>query len=174
MNSDKIRERFGHYGVELLEQSPRTRLASLYSLSDEQRITRTLALTRFELPAHPAVEEQDAQIRSGESIGATLRQAGWTVVKNKTTDCQVTAGRRFALLGGSTLNPEAGVLLRVYSLSVLKGDLAIDYATIAEAYHCEHIAPSSELPPADAVIASLAGSQALALTDLLTAMGQND
>lgn len=174
MNSDKIRERFGHYGVELLEQSPGTRLASLYSLSGEQRITRTLALTRFELPAHPAVDEQDAQIRSGESIGATLRQAGWTVVKNKTTDCQVIAGQRFALLGGATLSPEDRVLLRVYSLSVVKGDLAIDYASIAEAYHCEHIAPASELPSADAVTASLAGSQALALTGLLTAMQQSD
>ena len=170
MNSDKIRERFGHYGVELLEQSPRTRLASLYSLSDEQRITRTLALTRFELPAHPAVEEQDAQIRSGESIGATLRQAGWTVVKNNTIDCQVTAGRRFALLGGATLSPEDSVLLRVYTLSVVKQDLALDYAIIAEAYHCEHIATPGDLPPAKSIIASLTSSQALALTDLLAAM----
>ena len=100
MNSDKIRERFGHYGVELLEQDTRTRLASLYSLSGEQRITRTLALTRFELPTHPGVEAQDAQIRSGESIGATLRKAGWSIVKNETIDCQVTAGQRFSLLGG--------------------------------------------------------------------------
>ncbi len=170
MNSDKIRERFGHYGVELLEQHTRTRLASLYSLSGEQRITRTLALTRFELPTHQAVSEQDAQIRAGDSIGATLRHAGWNVVKNHTTDCQVAAGKRFAALGGTTLNPEDQVLVRVYTLSVLKKDLAIDYAIIAEAYHCEHIAPTDAQPSAGTVLSSMTGSQALALDDLLNVM----
>ena len=170
MNSDKIRERFGHYGVELLEQDTRTRLASLYSLSGEQRITRTLALTRFELPTHQAVSEQDAQIRAGDSIGATLRHAGWNVVKNHTTDCQVAAGKRFAALGGTTLNPEDQVLVRVYTLSVLKQELAIDYAIIAEAYHCEHIAPTNSQPTASAILSSMTGSQALALNDLLNVM----
>ena len=154
MNSDKIRERFGHYGVELLEQNTTTRLASLYSLSGDQRITRTLALTRFELPTHNAVAEQDAQIRSGDSIGATLRQAGWTVVKNNTIDCQVTAGRRFALLGGATLSPEDPVLLRVYTLSVVKQDLALDYAIIAEAHHPEHTAVHAALSPLSEIKAS--------------------
>ncbi|MDG1065702.1 MAG: hypothetical protein P8O91_05755 [Luminiphilus sp.] len=174
MNSDKIRERFGHYGVELLKQDTRTRLASLYSLSGERRVTRTLALTRFELPTHPEVEAQDAQIRSGESIGATLRNAGWTILKNETVDCQVTAGQRFALLGGSTLSPEDNVLLRIYTLNVSKQDLAIDYAIIAEAYHCDHIAPSTDLPSANAVTPSLTKSQALALAELLAAMQQTD
>ena len=174
MNSDKIRERFGHYGVELLEQDTRTRLASLYSLSGEQRITRTLALTRFELPTHPGVEAQDAQIRSGESIGATLRKAGWSIVKNETIDCQVTAGQRFALLGGATLSPEDNVLLRVYTLNITRQDLSIDYAIIAEAYHGEHIAPSTALPSATEIMPSLSESQALALTDLLAAMQQRD
>jgi hypothetical protein len=78
------------------------------------------------------------------------------------------------LLGGSTLSPEDKVLLRVYTLNISRQNLSIDYAIIAEAYHGEHIAPSTDLPSATEVSPSLSESQALALTELLAAMQQSD
>jgi hypothetical protein len=77
-------------------------------------------------------------------------------------------------LGGATLSPEDNVLLRVYTLNITRQDLSIDYAIIAEAYHGEHIAPSTDLPSETEVMPSLSESQALALTDLLAAMQQRD
>lgn len=174
LNSDKIRERFGHYGVELLDQNAITRLASLFSISDQRRITRTLALTRFELPTHPALAAEDQQIRAGASIGATLRSAGWQVVKDGSADCQTLAGERFARLGGSTLTPEDPVLIRVYTLKLMRENVSLDYAVIAEAYHPEHVPTTSELPCTQSVEEILSTSQALALSGLLSAMKQTD
>ncbi len=174
LNSDKIRERFGHYGVELLHQDAIARLASLYSMSDQRRITRTLALTRFELPTHPALAVEDEQIRAGASIGATLRSAGWQVIKDGQADCQTLAGERFARLGGSTLAADDPVLIRVYTLKVTGKNLSLDYAVIAEAYHPEHIPPTAELPCTRTIEDTLSTSQSLALSGLLSAMNQGD
>ena len=173
LNSDNIRERFGHYGVELLHQDATTRLASLFSLTGEQRITRTLALTRFELPTHGAVAGQDRKIRGGASIGATLLDAGWHVEKDGTVDCQTLAGDRFSRLGGGAIDAASPVLVRVYTLKINSADLTLDYAVIAAAYHPEHIAPNEALPDTTTAITSMTDSQALALGDLLTAMTQS-
>jgi len=174
LNSDKIRERFGHYGVELLHQDATTRLASLYSLDGDQRITRTLALTRFELPIPDALANPDAEIRAGASIGATLRDAGWQVSKSARVDCYSLAGQRFGELGGESLAPDQPVLIRVYTLQVKDAEMSADYATIAEAYHPQHISVDSALPCIDAAYESMTDSQVTALKELLSTMGQGD
>ena len=50
LNSERIAEKFGNYGIEVLEQNP-LRVSSLYSVEHGQRVCRTFAIVMFE--PHP-------------------------------------------------------------------------------------------------------------------------
>ena len=153
LNSDVIKTRFGSYGVRVLEQDRQRRLASLFSSHEGREITRTLALTEFTVPVAPALLAIDQDIRAGASLGATLRGAGWQVIKSGAVECLGKAGGFFAGLAGNGVTPDSPILLRAYGLSARQGDTVIDYATIAEAYHPQHIAPSTQ-PTCDCVHAA--------------------
>ena len=144
LNSDLIRTRFGSYGVDVLEQDRRQRLASLYSDHEQGRVTRTLALTEFLLPVPEPLATVDREIRAGASLGATLRAAGWQVTKSAAVECLGKAGAYFAELAGPNVTPESPILMRAYRLAATRGDTSVDYATIAEAYHPEHVAPDGQ------------------------------
>lgn len=171
LNSDDIRTRFGSYGVRVLEQDRQRRLASLFSSQEGREITRTLALTEFTVPVAPALQAIDQDIRAGASLGATLRGAGWQVVKSGAVECLGKAGGFFAGLAGNGVTPDSPILLRAYGLSARQGDTVIDYATIAEAYHPQHIAPSTQ-PTCDSTSNNTenTGKRITALTELLKAM----
>jgi hypothetical protein len=171
LNSDAIRTRFGSYGVRVLEQDRQRRLASLFSSHEGGEITRTLALTKFTVPVAPALQVIDRDIRAGASLGATLREAGWQVIKSGAIECLGKAGGFFAGMAGDGVTPESPILLRAYGLSASRDDANIDYATIAEAYHPQHIAPPTQ-PACESVATNSESTDQrfTALTELLKAM----
>ena len=170
LNSDQITARFGSYGVEVLQQSATTRLANLYSEHANGRVCRTLALTQFVSPTPEALTEPDQRIRRGASIGATLRQDGWSVTKRQSVSVTTEAGLRFAELAQKTVAPNDIIEVRVYTLGVQRDTLAFDYAIIAEAYHPEHVAPSMEGSTVPALGSQLGEQQRQAVAALLEAL----
>ena len=47
LNSERIAERFGSYGIEVISSGPGLRRSNLYSSEDEVRTCRTYAVVRF-------------------------------------------------------------------------------------------------------------------------------
>ncbi len=169
MNSDRITARFGSYGVELLEQSQRHRIANLHSGTPPAHICRTLAVTVFHLPVHPALQAADEAIRAGASLGATLRAAGWRVIRSDAAQATAPAGAAFEQLSQHSCPAGRPLSLQVYTLMAADDSQRLPYAAIAEAYHPEHVA-MAKAPPARTLETALAGAAKEALQGLLAAL----
>ncbi|MEM9254439.1 MAG: hypothetical protein AAGA91_03270 [Pseudomonadota bacterium] len=138
LNSERIQNTFGSYGVELLQSTP-TRVSSLYSLEGDARITRTLAVVVFQQDIVAALEPPLTAILNGASLGATLKNSGWALSKRTRFIGDVPVGARFRALAG--LPPEAPpqAAAHVYELSVQTTDLEYPVATVLEIHHPDYL-----------------------------------
>lgn len=140
LNSERIRDRFGNYGIEIVSQDARTRRSSLYSTAEDRRTARTEALVIFENPAGEPVAEIHRAVVAGASIGETFRDHGWQVQKNTVHigDIRVhDADNAIALRMG--LAAPATLAMHVYELHLEKESDRVFYATIIEVHHPEHL-----------------------------------
>lgn len=135
LNSERIEQRFGSYGVDVLEQSSSLRRSNLYSLEGGERICRTYAVVQFQdLPADIAATQ--AKVLAGQSIGASFKAAGWAVAKRT-----VYIGAVFVdsddhgILQMMHLARPQALAMHVYRLDLHKSGREIHYATIIEVHH---------------------------------------
>jgi hypothetical protein len=154
LNSDRIKQIFGSYAVDILLQEAQLRVANLCSQHGGQMICRTLAVTLFSQTLPAALKTADQQIRAGASIGETFRDLGFVTHKRNTYWCVAKAGEQFARLTGGEVLPGSPIAVRLYSLvvEIAENDATEgEYATIAEAYHPAHepIRPESHSCDAD-------------------------
>jgi hypothetical protein len=170
LNSDQIQARFGSYGVSVLSQNETLRLANLYSAHNGTQICRTLAVTRFILPVHPALADSDQRIRAGHSIGATLRSDGFRVIRSDALFTQCRSGDRVAALTAGTVPVGTALAVQLYSLSAMSANEQLPYATIAEAYHPEHVVPELSVDTLEEAINQTTGERQLALETLQQAL----
>src|SRR5690606_17176483 len=84
LNSERIRERFGSFGLDILESSASRRVSSLYSLEDGRKVCRTYAVVEFGDAILPELAAEHALVMAGESIGAVFKGRGWTITKRHT------------------------------------------------------------------------------------------
>ena len=141
LNSDAIKATFGSYGVTILNQTESTRVANLHSTHSGREICRTLAVTEFVLPMDPKLSLEHEKIRAGGSIGATLRDAGFSINKKLLIKTEIVAGPAFGQLSNQTVEPGTPLATRGYALFAQSSGRAIPYAIIAEAYHPAHQPP---------------------------------
>ena len=137
LNSDAIAITYGNYGIEVLSQTEQQRLVSLFSITGGTKICRTLAVTHF-LPLDPALFQVDQLIRDGLSVGATLRENGFTVCKVAITQTTLISGSTFFELSNKETPIGTEVRAQVYALSAICNKKDLPYAIIAEAYHPSH------------------------------------
>jgi len=85
LNSEKIKYLFGNYGIEVLLKLDLNfkeyRVANLYSLQDGVKVSRTIAITKFSEPLPTVLHDVFKLIQEGNSIGSTLKQHGWQIIK---------------------------------------------------------------------------------------------
>lgn len=140
LNSERIKNRFGSYGIEVLRHDDAVRLSSLYSGGRSHNTTRTIALVEFN-PSRPVqIAGEHQRILDGASIGATFREHGWAVSKHQsrvgtlqTTRCHAEITDRMKL--------SAAVALAVhrYDFEVARAGERIRYATITEIHHPDYL-----------------------------------
>jgi hypothetical protein len=137
LNSERIAQQFGSYGVEVLESGRRTRVSDLYSGQGETKVCRTFAVVRFPASIDPAVATEHAAILRGGSIGAVFAANGWRVLKTHLYYGEVRATPRLAALmhvmEGSSLAEHA------YVLDVAKDDKTVEYAALVEIHHPDYL-----------------------------------
>jgi hypothetical protein len=137
LNSERIAEAFGSYGIEVLSNDRAERVSRLFSVHDGVRICRTFAVVIYPDDLAPALAREHAVILAGGSIGSTFADAGWAVLKAHRYfgELPSTAGLR-----ASMRVTEAGPLaVHVYTLSVARDGIDHDYATIAEVHHPDYL-----------------------------------
>jgi hypothetical protein len=139
LNSERIRERFGNCGIEILAETDSLRRANLFSIHGGVQTCRTYALVRA-LDAPPEITTEHTAIVGGQSIGATFRAGGWTVAKKT-----LLTGK----LAHSDVEPQVSALMRLtearpvalhaYELLVEREASRIRYALILELHHPDYL-----------------------------------
>ncbi len=81
MNSQRILQKFGSYGVDILLADDELRVSSLYSKAEGKHVTRTLAMVSFSTQMWDPFKKMHEQILNGASIGATFQASGWKIDK---------------------------------------------------------------------------------------------
>ena len=137
LNSERIEQRFGSYGIKVMQQDEQVRVASLYSLESSIRVTRTFAVTRFPDSIDPRLASQHEKILSGGSIGAVFTDAGWEVSRRHLWlgELPATAGIR-SMMGDT----ESGRLaVNIFDLVLSRDGERRVYASITEVHHPDHL-----------------------------------
>lgn len=140
LNSERIEQAFGSYGIEVLYSDARIRLSNLYSVHGGRRITRTLAIVRYPDEINEAFAKEHAAILEGGSIGATFQAAGWRVIKDYHQYFRSFLSPRLADL--MDVAPGTPMASHAYELEIAKDDEHYDYALIVEIYHPDYLSES--------------------------------
>ncbi len=139
LNSERIERIFGSYGIEVLESDP-IRVSNLYSLERGQPVCRTLAIIRFSESIPDALSGPYRTILQGSSLGATLKEAGWTVEKKHEYFGEIAMGDRFRELAHLSANPNGTrYALHIYALWAVKADERYPFSIIAEIHHPQYL-----------------------------------
>jgi hypothetical protein len=143
LNSERIEQKFGSYGVAVLENGAETRVASLFSTDGNVRTCRTFAVSRYPAKVDAAFAVEHAEIVAGGSIGAVFAAHGWTVRKTHLYFGEAQAWP--ALAGLMHVAPATTLAEDIYVLEIVKGAAVFEYATIAEIHHPDYLR-SADLP----------------------------
>ena len=140
LNSERIRQRYGNYGIDVLEQDERLRVSNLYSLEEGAKITRTLAVVLYPAEVPSDITAEHELIVAGGSIGQVFKERGWQVEKTVRYLGIIPASADFdeiyTLMGGIT---PADLAVLLYDFSVCNASGCFAYTTIAEVYHPDYL-----------------------------------
>jgi hypothetical protein len=140
LNSERIAQRFGNYGIEVLAANSELRRSSLFSIEDNVPVCRTYAVVMFMGQTPWEGNEEHAKILAGGSIGAVFKNSGWHIDKETlfVGSYQVDSSAR-EVQRLMHLEDSQELALHVYRLSVRKDDLVFEYATIIESHHPDYL-----------------------------------
>ena len=140
LNSERIKQRFGSYGIDVLHSENGLRRASLHSIENGAKVCRTCAVVRFDSVPTDIIGNEHAQILAGSSIGETFKANGWTIYKETryVGELQMPT-QSHAVLALMALHDRASLAMHAYRLLLKKDQQTVDYATIVEVHHPEYL-----------------------------------
>jgi hypothetical protein len=139
-NSDRIRLKFGNYGIEVLESGLRIRVSKLYSIDGGVKTNRTFAVVSYPAIIEPEFSKEHDAIINGQSIGIVFRDNGWAIDKRHLYVGKVESSCGY--LGVDSVFGNIGKtrpVIHLYSLFVRKDGSEFQYASIAEVHHPEYL-----------------------------------
>jgi len=140
LNSERIKQRFSSYGIDVLDSENGLRRASLHSVENGSKVCRTCAVVRFDSVPADIIGHEHKQILEGASIGETFKTNGWTIYKETryVGELQVPA-ESSAVLELMALGTDSRLAIHAYRLLLKKDRQTIDYAMIIEAHHPDYM-----------------------------------
>ncbi len=146
LNSERIQQQFGSYGIEVLSSEPGLRRSTLYSMHDDGPVCRTYAVVRFADQPHDGYSEEHAKVLAGNSIGAIFRSHDWDIHKQTIHIGSVSLPAGGTQIGRlMRLDGPEELALHVYQLLLARNDQVFEYATIVETHHPEYLSESAVL-----------------------------
>jgi hypothetical protein len=140
LNSERIKQQYGSYGVDVLEDDGAVRVSSLYSTQGSQKITRTLAVVIYPADVPQQIRAEDQAIRRGGSMGEVFTRSGWQVEKENLYLGEIQACGDFdeiySLMGRIE---RVNLAVHVYRLSACRGSSCFAYATLSEVHHPDYL-----------------------------------
>lgn len=144
LNSERIAYLFGSYGIDVLEGCPavlpQSRVSNLYSTHNNIKIMRTLAMVNFEKEINPALLTAHQKIQAGASLGSTLKEMGWKVIKEPVYLGEIDLSPSVMQYMQETSKTKAAI--HIYELKVSHANTPqqiIPYCTIIEVHSPQYI-----------------------------------
>ena len=146
LNSERIEQRFGSYGIDVLASEAGLRRSSLYSTEGGVRICRTYAIVSFNEDQDSSYGAEHAKVLEGNSLGEVFKANGWSMHKQTlhigSFEIDQSASEISQLM---QLTDNSVLALHVYQLLLAKDEQIFEYATIAEAHHPNYLSQSDLL-----------------------------
>jgi hypothetical protein len=140
LNSDMIRNAFGSYGVEVLSDGDGRRVSSLYSNENGHKVSRTYAVVEYSGEPRQAYAREHSLIVAGGSIGATFREAGWSIRKQHLFIGELDVPEAYATIGNSMqIGLPRTLATHQYLFIIEKNERSFNYATITEIHHPDYL-----------------------------------
>jgi len=139
-NSDRIRLKFGNYGIEIVENGLRIRVSKLYSTAKGIKTNRTFAVVMYPEVIEPAFAREHEAIINGQSIGIVFKDNGWQIEKHHQYIGELDIGSDFTAVHSVFGDiGEVHPVIHVYSLLIKKDNKQFHYASIAEVHHPDYL-----------------------------------
>jgi len=146
LNSERIEQRFGSYGVDVLASEAGLRRSSLFSIANQQRVCRTYSIVRFTDQPDRSYGHEHTKVLEGNSLGQVFRSHGWSIHKQTlhigSVEVEGPASEVCELM---RLRGTQVLALHVYQLLLVKNTQVFEYALIIEAHHPDHLSSSDLL-----------------------------
>jgi hypothetical protein len=146
LNSERVEQQFGSYGIDVLASEAGLRRSSLYSSDDGERICRTYAVVRFTDQPDTSYSPEHAHVLAGNSLGEVFKANGWAIHKQTlhigSFELEHPASEIGLLM---KLDGRKTLALHIYQLLLARGDQAFEYATIIEAHHPAYLSAADLL-----------------------------
>ena len=140
LNSERIRQKFGSYGIDVIAESDHQRVSNLYSLQGDRKITRTFAVVSYPTIIPAAIRNEHEQIKNGHSIGAVFKRNGWQIEKQHIYFGEIEASPDYEGIYSSMGEAEeVDLAIHIYQLSAIKGGERYGYVEIAEIHHPDYL-----------------------------------
>ncbi|MGI9235180.1 MAG: hypothetical protein ACR2RD_16220 [Woeseiaceae bacterium] len=136
LNSERIQQRFGSFGIAILRAETGLRRSSIFSWHGKNQVCRTYAVVRFAEQPVEWYREEHAKVLAGNSIGAIFRSHGWDVHKQTLHIGHLSLpdkGSSIAEL--MQLDDESELAMHVYQLLLVRQEQVFEYAAIVETHH---------------------------------------
>jgi hypothetical protein len=136
LNSELITQKFGTYGIKVIENKNNIRVSNLYSYEANERICRTFAVITLIEQIEPVFSVEHDLITKGGSIGAVFKNHGWNVAKQHKFigDLKIDRqSKRISRLMG--IEPPLSLAIHIYAFVISKNGTSFNYAIIAEIHH---------------------------------------
>ena len=140
LNSERIEQKFGSYGIDIVQSDNQSRVSFLYSLDPNNKNKKnyhTLAIVKFrETRKVSTIHER---ILNGGSIGKSFKKEGWDI--DKTNHQMMVISNPDKLLFKSWLKQinNENLALHFYELNVKSKNYYYLYAEILEIHHPEYL-----------------------------------
>lgn len=140
LNSERIEQRFGSYGIDVLASEAGLRRSNLFSYDGDTATCRTYAVVQFTEQLDDQYDDAHSRVLAGKSIGATFKESGWGIQKNTLYIGSIRLPASGTQVGElMRLNGAHDLALHVYQLLLVRDEQALEYATILEAHHPEYL-----------------------------------
>ena len=146
LNSERVEQRFGSSGIDVLASEAGLRRSSLYSVQGESRICRTYAVVRFTDEPDLSYGPEHAKVLAGNSLGEVFKANSWSIHKQTLYIGSLDIGTsRSGLSELMQLSEHHTLALHVYQLLLARRNRVFEYATIVEAHHPDYLLESDLL-----------------------------
>jgi len=136
LNSERIKQKFGNYGIEVLSQTNVTRVSNLYSSNKGAKVTRTFAVVTYSEKIDSSHSKIHSQIINGASIGRVFKKNGWNIIKKPLYKGAIESrSEDFYHVYDLMSIQKKSLAFYMYNFHIQKDSVEHNYATITEVYH---------------------------------------